>query len=63
MHVVAPQKASTCRSKGTKGEWIEKVYDFVFACKGPKGKISTEVVEDFESRPHKAVSLEREKEM
>ena len=32
MHVVAPEKASTCRSKGTKGEWIEKVYDYVIAC-------------------------------
>ena len=25
MHVVAPEKASTCRSKCAKGEWIEKV--------------------------------------
>ena len=23
MHVVAPKEASTCRSKGPKGEWIE----------------------------------------
>ena len=28
MHVVAPEKASTCRSKGAKGEWIDKVYDY-----------------------------------
>ena len=66
MHVVAPEKASTWRSKSAKGEWIEKVYDYVIACTSLKGKISQmEVVEDFESRPHKAVSflVEREKEM
>ena len=70
MHVVAPEKASTCRSKSTKGEWIEKFYDcvhdYVFACNTLKGKIShMEVVEDSESRPHRAVSfvVEREKEM
>ena len=59
MHVVAPEKASTSRSKSAKGEWIAKVYD----C-GLKGDISQmKVVEDFESRPHKAVScmVEREK--
>ena len=38
MHVVAPVKASTCRSKGTKGGWIGKVHDYVIACKGPNGK-------------------------
>ena len=27
MHVVAPEEATTCRSKGPKGEWIEKTYD------------------------------------
>ena len=66
MHVVAAEKASTCRSKGTKAEWIEKVYDYVFACSSLKGKISQmEVVEDFVSRPHKAVSFldERGKEL
>ena len=53
MHVVAPEKGSTCRSKCAKGEWIEKVYDYVTACDSLKGKISQmEVVEDFESRPH-----------
>ena len=49
-----------------KGEWIEKVYDHVIACNSLKAKISQmEVVEDFESRPHKAEScvVEREKEM
>ena len=31
MHVVAPEKSSTCRSNGTKGEWIETNYDPVIA--------------------------------
>ena len=58
MYVVAPEKGSTCRSKGAKGEWIEKVYDYVIAYNSLKGKISQmEVVEDFESRPHKVVSF------
>ena len=49
MHVLATEKAST----STKGEWIEKVYDYVIACNSLKGKISQmEVVEDFASRPH-----------
>ena len=49
MHVVAPEKASTWRSKSAKGEWIEKVYDYVIACNSLKGKISQmDVVEDFE---------------
>ena len=58
MHVIAPEGASTCRSKSAEGEWVEKVYDHVIACYSPKGKISQmKVVEDFESRPHKAVSF------
>ena len=40
MHVVAQEKASTCRSKGAKGDWIEKVYDYAIAYNSPKGKIS-----------------------
>ena len=59
-------KASTCRSKGPKGEWIETTYDQVIACNSFRGKISQlEVVDGFESRPHKAVSFmaEREKEI
>ena len=66
MHLVAPEKASTYRSKSAKGEWIVKVYDLVICVFSPIRKISKmEVVEDFESRPHKAVSfvVEREKEM
>ena len=58
MHVEAPEKASTCRSKGAKREWIEKVSDNVIACDSLKGTISKmKVVEDFESRPHKAVCI------
>ena len=58
MHVVAPEGASTCRSTSAKGEWVEKVYDYVIACNSLKGKISQmKVVEDFESRPHKPVSF------
>ena len=66
MHVVAPKDASTCRSKGPKGEWIERTCDFVIASGSLQGKISQmEVVEDFESRPHKVVSfvVKREKEI
>ena len=65
-HVVAPEKASTCRSQSAKGEWVEKVYDCVIACYSLEGQFwQMRVVEDFESRPHKGVSyvVEREKEM
>ena len=63
--VVALEKASTCRSKGSNGEWIEKVCDYVVACDSIQGRITQiEVVGDFECRPHKAVSfvVERGKE-
>ena len=60
MHVIAP--VSTCRSKNAKGEWVEKVYDHVIACNSLKGTISQmNVVEDVESRPHKAVSFALER--
>ena len=37
MHVVSQwKKASTCRSKGAKGEWFEKVYDYALACNSLK---------------------------
>ena len=52
--------------KSAEGKWIEKVHDHVIACDSLKGKISqVEVVEDFESRAHKAVSflVESEKEI
>ena len=66
MHVVAPKGASTCRSKGPKDVWFERTYDCVVASGSLKGKIlQMEVVEDFESRPHKAVSfvVRRKKEI
>ena len=45
--------------KKSKGEWVEKVYGCVIACNSLTGKISqmNVVVEDFESRPHKAVTF------
>ena len=56
--MIVPEGASSCRSKCAKGEWVEKVNDYVIACNSHKGKISQmKVVEDFESRPHKAFSL------
>ena len=45
-------------SRSAKGEWVEKAYDYVMACSSPKGRISDmQVIEDFESRPHKAVTF------
>ena len=58
MHVIAPEGVSTCRSKNAKGEWVEKVYDYVVACGSLKGRISDmKELEHFESRPHKAVTF------
>ena len=58
IHMVAPKGVSTCRSKGPKDVWIERTYDYVVASGSLKGKIlQMQVVEDFESRPHKAVSF------
>ena len=65
MHVVAPEKASTCRSKGTKVERMEKVLRLRHCVSQPQEEKSlVKVVEDFESRLHKAVSsvVERDKE-
>ena len=31
LHVVAPEDACTCRSKGPTDEWIERTYDYVIA--------------------------------
>ena len=61
MQVAAPSETSTGRSKGQKGEWIERTYEYVLAKKISHMK----VVEYFESRPHKAVSfvVEKEKEI
>ena len=44
------------------GAWIEKVYDYVIVCNSLEGNISQMEVEDFESRPHKAVSCSVERE-
>ena len=58
--------ASTCRPRGPDGEMIERTYDFVIASRSLRRKITKmEVVEDFESRPHKASLFvaERDKEI
>ena len=58
MYVMAPEGVSTCRSRSVKGERVEKVYDYVRACSCLNGRISDiQVVEDFGSRPHKAVTF------
>ena len=55
MHVVAPKEASTCRSMDSKGEWVERTNDYVMVCHSLRRNISQmKVVENFESRPHKA---------
>ena len=63
MRILAPAGVSTCRSKNAKGEWVEKVHDYVIACSSLKGRISDMKI-DFESRPHTAVTfvVERGKE-
>ena len=65
MNVVARIEASTSRSKGSKGEWIERTYDCVIRVTASGKSSQMKVVEDFESRPHKAVSfvVERDKEI
>ena len=58
-------RVSTCRSKGPDGELIERGYGYVIASHSLQVKVKNmEVVEDFESRPHKAVTflVERDKE-
>ena len=65
MHVVPPKEASTCRSKGPKDEWLKE--SMITSLRvAVSGKISQmEVVDDFESRQHKAVSfvVQEEKEI
>ena len=64
MFTVAPKEASTCRSKGPQGEWIERTCDYVIASHSLRGEIAQmEVMEDFESRPHNAVSFVVERNM
>ena len=44
--------------KMSKGEQVEKVHDNVKACSSLKGRISDmQVIEDFKSRPHKAITF------
>ena len=51
------KKRPRAGQKVPKREWIERTDDYVIASGSLKGKISQmEVVDDFESRPHKAVS-------
>ena len=57
---------STWRSNGPNGELIERMYVYVIASHSLQGKIKImEVVEDFESKPRKAVTflVEREEEI
>ena len=46
--MVAPKKAATCRSKESKGDWIERSYDYANACNNLKEKSQMKVEEDFE---------------
>ena len=66
MFIKAPREGvSTCRSKGRNGELVERTYHCVIASHSLQGKIKNmEVVEDFESQPHKAVAflVDRDKE-
>ena len=58
VYVTAPEGVSTCRSRSAKGELVEKACDYAMACSSQKGRISDmQVKEDFESRPHKAVTF------
>ena len=51
------------RPRGPIGELIERTYDYVIASRSLQGKITMmRVVEDVESRPHKAVSFEVERD-
>ena len=59
MFIEAPEaESSTCRSTSPKGELIESTCDCVIASRRLQGRIKNmEVVEDFDSSPHKAVTL------
>ena len=51
---------------GPQGELIERMFDYVIASRSLQGKFKNmEVAEDFEPRPHKAVTflVERDKEI
>ena len=54
---------STCPSTGPKGELVEMTFDCAVAVWSLQGKIqNSEVVEDFESRPHEAVTFRYERD-
>ena len=59
MFIKAPRgRVSTCRSKSPQGELIERTYDNVIASRRLQREIrNMDVVGDFESRPHNAVSF------
>ena len=65
MFIEAPGEGiSSCRSKGPNGETIARTCDYVLASRYLQDKIKNmDVVEDFESGPHKAVTclVERDK--
>ena len=57
-YVMTPEGVSACRSRSAEGELVADVYDYVKTCSSLKGIISDiQVIEDFESRPHKAVTF------
>ena len=56
MHVIAPER-QRADHKNAKGEWLEKVYDYVISCSSSKGRISDMKGIDVESRPYKAVTF------
>ena len=67
MFIEAPGEGiSTFRLEGSNGELFERTYDYVMARESLQGKHkNTEAVEDFSSRPHKAVTflVDRDKEL
>ena len=59
MFIEAPEEgSSSCRSADPKGELIERTYDCIILGRSLRGQNKNmEVVEGFESRPHKAVNF------
>ena len=64
MFTKAPgEGVATCRSKGPNGEFFERTFDCVIASHSLQGETNNmEVVADFESRPHKAVTFLEERD-
>ena len=60
--MTAPEGVSTCRSRSAKGEWVEKVFDYVIAGSSLKRRISDmQVIIDFESNKAVTFVVERRK--